>query len=148
MKHNFPQQAVNSVFLNKLYHKQPEAQSDLESWAMSFDHGNIGFMWGPSQTPHSRQTSTYVTTYIFSTIRHASLLKHVWNSFASLLWSKDASNIPPPHICLLKSWCIVWFVSLSDAGLCVAAHKCPICEKCFAMKSSLKIHLLTHTKVR
>lgn len=28
----------------------------------------------------------------------------------------------------------------------IKAHACPICEKRFAMKSSLKIHLLTHTK--
>jgi hypothetical protein len=97
------------------FSKQPEAQSYFISRILCFSHGNTGFTRRWAQTPHSRHTSTYVTTYIFWTTRHNCLLRHfVWNSFASLLWPKDASDrnkVPWPPI--LKSWYIIRFVKYS-----------------------------------
>jgi uncharacterized Zn-finger protein len=34
-----------------------------------------------------------------------------------------------------------------DIKFILTAHKCNLCDKTFSIKSALKVHLLTHTKV-
>jgi len=149
-KHSFPEQALNSIFPSNFKHKVTLNPGFTASIVETLDspEDKLRLHTADRLPPVSPLTFFGPQGTLVCRDSLYEILFHL--SYDPKMRQIGIKYRGPPHSKILVHHTVseIQYLSLSDVNLCVAAHKCPICEKCFAMKSSLKIHLLTHTKVR